>query len=50
VAFKEHIAFPEISTEKAKNIFGFEITIVTTAKTAPEAEQLFRLIGFPIKN
>jgi large subunit ribosomal protein L5 len=49
VAFKEHIAFPEISPEKAKNIFGFEITIVTTAKTAPEAEELFKAIGFPIK-
>lgn len=49
VAFKEQIAFPEISPEKAKNIFGFEITVVTTAENAEEATEMFRLLGFPIK-
>ena len=32
VGFKEHISFPEILPEKAKNIFGLEITVVTNAK------------------
>jgi large subunit ribosomal protein L5 len=49
IGIKEHIIFPEVSPEKAKNIFGFEITIVTTAKSQEEALQLFRLLGFPIK-
>jgi len=49
VVIKEHIVFPEISPEKAKTIFGFEITIVTTAKTREEGIELLKLIGFPIK-
>ncbi|MEK7503832.1 MAG: 50S ribosomal protein L5 [Patescibacteria group bacterium] len=49
VAFKEHIAFPEISPEKTRAIFGFEITMVTTARNQKEGLELFRLMGFPIK-
>ena len=50
VAFREHIAFPEISPEKTKAIFGFEITIVTTARSQKEGLELLRLMGFPIKH
>jgi large subunit ribosomal protein L5 len=32
VAIKEHIAFPEILPERAKSIFGLEITVVTNAR------------------
>jgi len=46
---KEHIVFPEISPENVKRIFGFEITIATTAKTKEEGIELLRLLGFPIK-
>jgi len=49
VALKEHIAFPEISPEKTRAIFGFEMTIVTTAKNQKEGLELLKLIGFPIK-
>jgi len=49
VAFKEHIVFPEISPEEAKIIFGFEITIVTSAKTKEEGIELLRLMGFPLE-
>ena len=49
-AIKEHIAFPEILPEKAKNIFGLEVTVVTTAKTREEGLKLLRLLGFPIKS
>lgn len=49
IAIKEHIAFPEILPEKAKSIFGLEITVVTTAKTREEGLELLRLLGFPIK-
>ncbi len=49
VGIKEHIVFPEVSPERAKQIFGFEITIVTNAKTKEEGLELFKLLGFPIK-
>ncbi len=49
IAIKEHIAFPEILSEKAKDIFGFEATITTTAKNREEALELLKLLGFPIK-
>lgn len=47
---KEHIVFPETTGEDVKNIFGFEVTIVTNSKTKDEAISLFRLLGFPLKN
>jgi large subunit ribosomal protein L5 len=50
IAIKEHIVFPEIVAENVKNIFGFQVTIVNTAKTREEGIELFRLLGFPIKN
>ena len=50
IAIKEHIVFPEVSPEKAKTIFGFEITVVTTAKTREEGIELLRLLGLPIKH
>jgi large subunit ribosomal protein L5 len=49
VGVKEHIIFPEVSPEQAKQIFGLEITVVTTADNREEGLKLFRLLGFPIK-
>lgn len=49
IGVKEHITFPEISPEKAKNIFGIQITIKTTAKTKEECIELLRLLDFPLK-
>ena len=49
IGIKEHIVFPEVASESVGRIFGFEITIVTNAKTREEAEELFRLLGFPLK-
>jgi large subunit ribosomal protein L5 len=49
IGIKEHLCFPEISLEKVKFPFGLEITIVTTAKKREEAIQLYKLLGFPIK-
>ena len=49
IGIREHIAFPEISPEKAKDIFGLEITVVTTAKTREEGLEMLRLLGFPLK-
>jgi len=49
IGIKEHIVFPEVSPEKIKQIFGFEIVIVTTAKNREEGVELLKLMGFPIK-
>ncbi len=49
VAIKENIAFPEISPEKSKNIFGFEVTVATNAKDREAGLALFRALGFPIR-
>jgi len=48
-AVKEHIVFPEIEPEKARNIFGLEISVVTTAKNKEQGLELLRLLGFPIR-
>ncbi|PIR86543.1 50S ribosomal protein L5 [Candidatus Kaiserbacteria bacterium CG10_big_fil_rev_8_21_14_0_10_43_70] len=50
IGIKEHTVFPETADEDLKDVFGFAITIVTTAKTKEEAEALFRGIGFPIRD
>lgn len=49
IGIKEHLVFPEIAPEKSKFIFGFEITITTTAKTKEEGIELLKLMGFPIR-
>lgn len=48
VGVKEHIVFPEIIGEDVKLIFGFEVTIVTTARKREEAIAFLRYMGFPI--
>ncbi len=50
VGIKEHLYFPEVSPEKAKLIFGLEVTAKTTAKNKEEGLELFKLLGFPIKS
>jgi large subunit ribosomal protein L5 len=50
IAVKEHIAFPEIMPEKAKSIFGLEVTVATDAKSKEEGLELLKLLGFPIKS
>ena len=47
---REHIFFPEISPEKAKDIIGLQITITTSAKTKAEGVALFKALGFPLKD
>ncbi len=49
LGFKEHIFFPEIFTEKEKTIFGFEVTVVTNAKNKEEGLELYKLLGFPMR-
>jgi large subunit ribosomal protein L5 len=49
IGFKEHTVFPETSDEDAKDIFGLAVTIVTSAKSAKEAEAFLRHRGVPLQ-
>ncbi len=49
IGIREHTIFPETSDEDLKDVFGFAITIVTTAKSKKETEALLRHIGLPLK-
>lgn len=49
MSIKEHTIFPETGDEDIKDIFGLAVTLVTTAKTKPEATEFFELIGIPFK-
>ena len=47
VGVKEQLIFPEIEFDKVEKVRGFDICIVTTAKTDEEARELLKLIGMP---
>lgn len=50
LGIREQIAFPEVSPEKIKFIFGMEVTIVIrNSKSREESIALLKLMGFPIK-
>lgn len=49
IGIKEHTIFPETADEDIKDIFGFAITLVSTAKDKKEATTFFELLGVPFK-
>ncbi len=49
LSIREHTIFPETGDEELKDVFGMGVTIVTTAKTKPEATKFFELLGVPFK-
>ncbi|MDR2201442.1 MAG: 50S ribosomal protein L5 [Clostridiales bacterium] len=50
MGIKEQIVFPEISYEHVEKVRGFDICIVTTAKSDDEAKALLTKFGLPFKN
>lgn len=46
---KESSIFPEINYENIKDVFGLEVTVVTTAKNREQGIELLKQMGFPIK-
>ncbi len=50
LGIKEHIIFPEVSYELVEKVRGFDIDIVTTAKSDDEAKALLVKLGMPFKN
>lgn len=49
LGIQEQIIFPEIDYDKIARISGFNIAIVTTAKTDMEAKALLQKIGMPLR-
>ena len=49
IGIKENTIFPETSDEDLKDVFGFAVTVVTTAKSKKEAEAFFRHLGLPLR-
>ncbi|MFA5737051.1 MAG: 50S ribosomal protein L5 [Candidatus Paceibacterota bacterium] len=49
IGIKEHIIFPQTADEEVRDIFGFSVTIQTTAKNKKEASIFFKALGFPFK-
>ena len=47
IGIKEHIVFPEIDYDKAAEVWGMDIVIVTTAKTDEEARALLKGFDMP---
>ncbi|CAB4243851.1 50S ribosomal subunit protein L5 [Methylacidimicrobium sp. AP8] len=44
---RDHTVFPEIEIENVKRMFGFDVTMVTTARSVEEARDLLARIGLP---
>ncbi len=49
ISIREHTIFPETADEELKDVFGFAITIVTTAKNRDQALTFFHALAFPFK-
>lgn len=49
MGIKEHIIFPEIDYDRTDKVKGFNIAVVTTARTDEEGRALLRYLGMPFK-
>lgn len=49
LGLREQLVFPEIQYDKIDKIRGFEITIVTSARTDEEGYHLLRHLGMPFR-
>lgn len=49
IGIKEHTIFPETADEDIKDVFGFAMTLVSTAKNKKEGTAFFELLGIPFK-
>lgn len=50
IGIPEQTVFVEIDPDKVQNVFGMDITIVTTAKNPAEAYDLLKKIDFPFND
>ncbi len=49
IGIKEHTIFPETADEDIRDVFGFAITVVSSAKTKAEGMAFYELLGVPFK-
>ena len=49
LGIKEHTIFPETHDEELRDVFGFAVTIATTAKNKETAEAFFEILGVPFR-
>ena len=49
LGIKEQIIFPQVVYDDVKSVRGFDVTFVTTAKTAQEAKALLVGLGAPFQ-
>ncbi|MDQ7844017.1 MAG: 50S ribosomal protein L5 [Armatimonadota bacterium] len=49
IGVREQLIFPEIDYDRVEKIRGMDITLVTTARTDEEAQELLRLLGLPLR-
>lgn len=49
IGIKDQTVFSEINPENVSHFFGFEISLVTTAKTNEEGIALFEVLGVPLQ-
>lgn len=47
LGLREQLLFPEIEYDKIDKLRGFEISVVTNARTDQEGRRLLKLLGFP---
>jgi large subunit ribosomal protein L5 len=47
LGIKEQLIFPEVDYDKIDRIRGFQVTVVTTAKSDEEGKRLLELLGMP---
>lgn len=47
LGIKEQLLFPEINYDEIEKVRGFDVAVITTAKTDEEARELLKLIGMP---
>lgn len=50
MGIKESSIFPEVNYESLKDIFGLQVTVMTSAKNKEKGTKLLKLLGFPIKS
>jgi large subunit ribosomal protein L5 len=46
---REHIIFPEVTGENIREIFGLEITVVTSIGSRNDAIEAYKELGFPLQ-
>jgi large subunit ribosomal protein L5 len=47
LGIREQLVFPEIDYDKVDRIRGFQVTIITTARSDEEGKRLLQLLGMP---